>query len=215
MNKTMCVGSRGVNHPAWNESFYPEDLPEEWRLSYYSNEFRSLLLLHDDIKSLPDDELIEWLEELDADFALLYGVEFDSFFELSLLPSLLKQRLQALVCDLTVLQLALLLKGVVPLPENTPLYLRCLQGVPNDEQMQQIRRRGWRFCWQGNQSYSEGCAPVLFLDGRLSLRELRAQLQLFLASDAIESDKLLLVLEGQPPSIEYLRQCQILVDLLA
>ncbi|MDQ7076024.1 MAG: hypothetical protein Q9O24_12970 [Gammaproteobacteria bacterium] len=215
MNKTMCVGSRGVNHPAWNESFYPEGLPEEWRLRYYSNEFCTLLLLHDDIKLLSDEALAEWLEELDADFVLLYGVEFDAFSELNVLPLALQQRLQAVVCDLPVSQLVHLLSEDVPLPANVSLYLRCLDGVPSEEQLEQLRQRDWHLCWQMAQPDRVASAPVLFFDDSLPLRELRAQLQLFLASDAIESDELLLVLEGQPPSIEYLRQCQILVDLLA
>jgi len=36
-----CItGSWGWRHPEWeNDVFYPDDLPSDWRLSYYSNEF--------------------------------------------------------------------------------------------------------------------------------------------------------------------------------
>jgi len=57
--------------------------------------------------------------------------------------------------------------------------------------------------------------PILFVDGELSLRALRLQVQQFLASDTIEPDDLVLLLEGDSPSVEYLHQCQLLVDLLA
>ncbi len=40
----MQIGSIDWNHPRWTDSFYPESLPEEWRLTYYANEFPCVLL---------------------------------------------------------------------------------------------------------------------------------------------------------------------------
>jgi len=213
MNKTIFVGSRGVSHPAWCEGFYPDDLPLEWRLSYYGNEFRALLLLQDDINSLSCEEVVEWLEDLNDDSRLLYELEFDSFSALSSLPVELVRRLQGVVCTVTTAQLNVLLEQTVLLPAEMPFYLRCLGDVPSAEQVEQLTARGWQLCWQDG-SCSVACAPLLFVDGRLSLRELRVQVQQFLASDAIESDDLVLLLEGDSPSVKYLHQCQLLVDLL-
>jgi len=214
MNKTIFVGSRGVSHPAWCEGFYPDDLPLEWRLSYYGNEFRALLLLQDDINSLSREEVVEWLEDLNDDFRLLYELEFDSFSVLSSLPVELVRRLQGVVCSVTTAQLDLLLEQTILLPAEMPFYLRCLGDVPSAEQVEQLTARGWQLCWQPDWPHTAACAPILFLDGCLSLRELRVQVQQFLASDAIESDDLVLLLEGDSPSVEYLHQCQLLVDLL-
>jgi len=37
---SCIIGSWGWRHPEWeNDVFYPDDLPSDWRLSYYSNEF--------------------------------------------------------------------------------------------------------------------------------------------------------------------------------
>jgi len=215
MNKTIFVGSRGVSHSAWCEGFYPDDLPLEWRLSYYSNEFSALLLLQDDIDSLSSEEVIEWLEDLDDGFSLLYELEFDSFSALSSLPVELVRRLQGVVCTVTTAQLERLLEQTVSLPAEMLLYLRCVEGAASAEQVEQLTARGWQLCWQPGWPHTAACAPILFLDGRLSLRELRVQVQQFLASDAIESDDLVLLLEGDSPSVEYLHQCQLLVDLLA
>ena len=47
MNKKhtdIVVAAYGWQYPDWNESFYPEDLPEDWRLSFYSNEFRAVVV---------------------------------------------------------------------------------------------------------------------------------------------------------------------------
>lgn len=40
----VVVGSRGCLHERWLESFYPEDIPEEWLLGFYANEFNTLLV---------------------------------------------------------------------------------------------------------------------------------------------------------------------------
>ena len=40
----VVVGARGWLHERWMESFYPEDIPEDWRLGFYANEFNTLLV---------------------------------------------------------------------------------------------------------------------------------------------------------------------------
>lgn len=38
------LGAYGWMHAQWNDVFYPEDLPLDWQLSYYSNEFNTVLV---------------------------------------------------------------------------------------------------------------------------------------------------------------------------
>jgi len=40
----LLIGARGYQHADWMTSFYPEDLPEDWRLAYYANEFNLLVI---------------------------------------------------------------------------------------------------------------------------------------------------------------------------
>jgi len=55
----------------WEGSFYPEDLPVDWKLDYYSNEFSALLLLSPE---QVNDELYECLEDnLNEDFHLFFA----------------------------------------------------------------------------------------------------------------------------------------------
>lgn len=44
MKQTINLGSYGWLHQDWINSFYPEDLPADWRLGYYSNEFNTVLV---------------------------------------------------------------------------------------------------------------------------------------------------------------------------
>ena len=43
-NIEFIVCSRGWCYPQWVGNFYPEDMPQEWWLSYYSNEFYAVLI---------------------------------------------------------------------------------------------------------------------------------------------------------------------------
>lgn len=40
----MYIASLGWDHTGWCGAFYPDDLPPEWRLAYYANEFRAVVV---------------------------------------------------------------------------------------------------------------------------------------------------------------------------
>ena len=40
----LIVGARGYLHSHWQDVFYPDDIPEEWRLGFFANEFNALLV---------------------------------------------------------------------------------------------------------------------------------------------------------------------------
>jgi|GEM_PF-2414996 len=67
---TAC--SQGEN-PLWAKSFFPDDLPEDWQLDYYSNEFSSLFLTS---PKLLNNQLLSELEEcISEDFRLFIKVQ--------------------------------------------------------------------------------------------------------------------------------------------
>jgi hypothetical protein len=41
---SLCLGARDWEHPAWVRDYYPEDLPADWRLSYYANDLSQVLV---------------------------------------------------------------------------------------------------------------------------------------------------------------------------
>jgi uncharacterized protein YecE (DUF72 family) len=43
-NYTIYLGCHGWRHAEWQTSFYPDDLPEDWQLSYYNSQFRCVYL---------------------------------------------------------------------------------------------------------------------------------------------------------------------------
>ena len=43
-NSLVLVGAAGWQHPAWRGSFYPEDIEDDWLLSYYNTQFNAVYL---------------------------------------------------------------------------------------------------------------------------------------------------------------------------
>jgi hypothetical protein len=64
----ILVGAVGWRRPDWRGVFYPQDLPGEWRLSYYANEFSCVLVPPDYWLegALPD--VARWREEVPEGF---------------------------------------------------------------------------------------------------------------------------------------------------
>lgn len=60
----LVVAAQGWRHADWQNRFYPDDLPEDWQLAYYANEFRAVLV------PPPADVATcqEWLEAVDPGF---------------------------------------------------------------------------------------------------------------------------------------------------
>ena len=44
MQPLVALGAAAWDWPEWNDAFYPSDLPEEWRLTYYNTQFSCVFL---------------------------------------------------------------------------------------------------------------------------------------------------------------------------
>ena len=68
MTHELLVGTRGWDVDAWQGGFYPDELPAEWRFSFYSNLYRSVLVPGEAWETVTPDEVAEWLEDSDPEF---------------------------------------------------------------------------------------------------------------------------------------------------
>lgn len=65
----ITFGAFGFHYPDWKGVFYPEDIPEDWYIDYYANEFQTVFLPNKDLQS--NVSLLEMcIHELDDDFTL-------------------------------------------------------------------------------------------------------------------------------------------------
>lgn len=65
----LRVGARGWEHESWSPGFYPEGLPPEWRLTYYANAFRAVLIPSDRLAASDAAEVARWAADVDPGFA--------------------------------------------------------------------------------------------------------------------------------------------------
>jgi len=71
----IIVAARGWSYPSWYGNFYPDDLPEDWQLSYYSNEFDAVVLPASEWVDLDIVEIERWVEDVPEGFLFYLEVE--------------------------------------------------------------------------------------------------------------------------------------------
>ncbi len=67
-DRPLRFGTLGWRNAGWAESYYPEDLPEDWQLGYYANEQAAIMLPAASWAGRPPAELGGWADETPEDF---------------------------------------------------------------------------------------------------------------------------------------------------
>ncbi len=72
-NYIVYLGTVGWRQEAWQGGFYPEDLPEDWQLSFYNTQFRCVYLPADCWRNASDEEVASWLNDTQGGFRFVLG----------------------------------------------------------------------------------------------------------------------------------------------
>lgn len=70
-DRPVRLGVAGWEWPAWSEAFYPEDMPEDWRLTYYNTQFACVFLEAARWQRLGQAEWRQWAEDTHDRFLFL------------------------------------------------------------------------------------------------------------------------------------------------
>jgi hypothetical protein len=203
---TVFVGASGWEYAAWEESFYPEDLPSDWRLSFYSNEFPVVLLPASRLAEAATPEVTEWLEETHAKFRFVLQLDRPLDAELQARLEILRPKLLAVVVPRD---------QAVALPES-------LAGLPQvmekatDKSCELHLQAGLGHCWDGHGAPCWGDDIALVCLSAGDYKDMR-QLKEVIAScqPALEEGRqLVLLFEGEAPDIEVMRNARTIVELL-
>jgi len=99
--ENLQIGTYGWQHDSWLGSFYPEDLPEEWQLDYFSNAFRVVLVPQSEWLSWSTERLQNVMESVEGDFEFYFAVQdtlnADELELLKLVVSILGKRASGVV----------------------------------------------------------------------------------------------------------------------
>ncbi|UCE88770.1 MAG: hypothetical protein JSW10_10650 [Pseudomonadota bacterium] len=232
----LLIGTCGWQHAAWKGGFYPDDLPADWQLTYYSNEFR-VVLVPRVYREACDDCATQWLE--DSGESLQFVCEVDVGVHgapdmRAVLASLtedfawadgLGRRNAGVLCNVSRKfaqhedDLESILKACT---HNAPVCIDCGGEAPLPWQRELLERYQAGWCWHGD---SDQAAPFT---GRLALtriagetqpRELRAIVETCLVQgrrmrEADAASVSALLIDGDPPSIETARNARVIMELL-
>ena len=67
----VLVGAMNWNRPDWRGSFYPEDLPDDWMLSYYNTQFQAVYLPAVIWQATSDAIWAQWLGDTQDGFCFV------------------------------------------------------------------------------------------------------------------------------------------------
>ena len=62
-NHSFYIGSVGWEHPQWEGNFYPDELPPEWRLTFYNTAFPCVYLAYEEWSGRDLQTLSSWVED--------------------------------------------------------------------------------------------------------------------------------------------------------
>jgi hypothetical protein len=75
VDETLMVGTHGWDHDEWAGSYYPEELPDDWRFGYYSNEYRAVLMSAN--HWYLEQPIEDWIEDADKAFRMVLELPSD------------------------------------------------------------------------------------------------------------------------------------------
>ena len=70
--------SYGWEHEAWLTSYYPDDLPEDWRFGYFANEHAGVIVPESVWQNADADQIEEWFDDAHDNFAWVIEVRFEA-----------------------------------------------------------------------------------------------------------------------------------------
>jgi hypothetical protein len=70
-SQLVLVGAVHWAHPAWHGRFYPDDLPEDWLLSYYNTQFQTVYLPASIWQAVPGTTWAQWLNDTQPEFCFV------------------------------------------------------------------------------------------------------------------------------------------------
>ncbi len=198
MAQRMEVGAVGWERPDWVRGYYPVDLPEDWRLAYYGNEYRVVLVPAPAIAHAGVQAVARWCAEVPEGFRFYFELE-DTFTE----RDERRRLLEALACRLG----GFVLQGS---PERTPCAQRVLSDrFPDAAVVRRGAPPGVHRLWIPGASAPTGSVGLVRWSQTPEPAELRAQIESFAAASTGEDA--VLFIDAAP---EVLEMGRTVIDLL-
>lgn len=226
----VLMGACGWKHQAWLNDFYSEDLPEDWQLGFYSNEFPVVYVPAADwldVANLDIKNLSEWKEDVSENFRFILEISGEVLDDESrFLTAIEKMKSLDEYCLGVVFLLSSKICNDVELFKQRLELAQAIAPVCVDKQGIVISKKITDVLlnikvsevWDGKSSekenYQRGSLAISHISGdELDMAGLRKVIEHCL--DVSNEDRVsVLCLDGEPPSLELLRNADIILNLL-
>lgn len=221
----VVMGTCGWKHPEWLDSFYSEDLPQDWQLGFYSNEFPLVYVPSADWIEEPD--LTEWIEDVNESFRFIFEVPAGYLLDDSLFEAM-EEKIESIQdsCLGVVLMLT---------PNNsndTTRLSKCIQSLQklasvsvdlssesiSDEALGVLKEYRVSTVWNGESGAYNNSNQASLMICRINANDMDMPVlkEIVEACLQVSTEQCISVLcfEGNPPSIETLRNANMILDLL-
>lgn len=220
----ILMGACGWDYPQWQDEFYPEDLPPEWRLAYYANEF-PVVLIPQSYWSAEPQTISQWSEETDErplfiaemptpDVLESQGCSAAQWFE-KLSP--LRERLLGVCCQ--AVSEAALNAALDVIPVQVPVCVQRGAGATDPQYRPKgaAAQRELGCCWNGSGNADcmhHGPLAIARVDSQqMHPRELREVVES--CRRAAHANRVVVLLaDGDPPRLETLRNAELIAQLI-
>ena len=221
----VLMGACSWKHSAWLNEFYSDDLPEDWQLGFYSNEFPVVYL--PTVDWINEKDLSEWVDDISDSFR----------FVLEISTAVLKNEAHFLKCVENIKSLGESCLGIVFKVNSemtpqidllqqrvniahllTPICIDINNGDMDSDFINFLSENSLSTVWHGDgegQKYlNQGDLAVsLVSSDNLDMAGLRHVIETSLKASSEERTSVL-CFEGKPPSLEILRNADIILNLL-
>lgn len=231
----VLMGACGWNHQAWLNDFYSDDLPEDWRLGFYSNEFPVIYVpaadwldvINSDAMDSDSEDLSEWTEDVADSFRFILEIPADILENEERFTAALDK-----VKKLGDFCLGLVLQLNPSICNDSDLFQQCIdraiaiapicidrQGnILSDELQKVLVNRNISEVWDGKSIETESCkrgslAISHISSDELNMAALRKVIEHCLTTSNEERISVLCI-DGNPPSLELLRNADVILNLL-
>ncbi len=224
----VLIGARGWIHEGWSGEFYPEDLPDEWQVGYYGNEFQ-VVMVPASYWSTQADKFDEWLEESDESLKMIcewpaQGATAAQISEAERGIEALAERVLAVLIKVETEVSEFDLAIYMELADKYPLCFEIKDDLATDKRRQlqawlteEFAGKDYGIVWTGEPALQSnlalGSVSVTKLSGEVDPKQLRTLFECILAAGT-ENRNQVLIVDGEPPSMQLLTNAGIILDLL-
>ena len=215
------AGARGWQFEQWAGEFYPDDLPEDWRFSFYSNDYQVVLVPYEYLTQFSLEEWSEWIEDTSKDFWFYLEIsESASWDELAPLFKVFADKLKGIIVVIEHLTAIDSLASLINKAKRvSPVSIRREGNEVSDKDMATLQS-----CYEVNECWNgQDDAPMWSYEGvaillRENTEDNSPQVMRQLVEKGMEyagrSKSMALFFVGSTPKIADMQNARTVIELL-